>query len=373
MALFRRNKTPVIGIDLGSGYIKAVQFKLKDKKDKKDKSTSLEIVDFASLPTPDSAIVDGKIEKQSVVKKALQDLMAFRSFQGNRVVANASGKFVIVRELSIKDLPEQELEEAVKWEASSFLPSSIENFAYDYQIMNNGELDENGKLSIIFAASPFEIIKSIQSLFVEMHFDLVAVEVEPFASLRLLNYMGNTIKNTNLIMFINLGHTTSTINIVDKGIVRFSRTINWGGAQLTKEIAAYFGVSVEEAEVQKVNKVDFIDLNSEISALAQKSIKDVIMEIKRSLSFYFSKYNNEKPIDTVIVLEGGTANAKNIDKFIEIQIGYPTFVDRTFSTMASYDQSSFSSDYLVSVAPFLAIAAGLALEEYDLPFVGGNK
>ena len=359
MALFTKAKTPIIGVDLGSGFVKMAQFNKV--------GNNLKLVDFGFLGIPDGAIVEGKIERINDIKEVLQNLLTYHAFIGNRVATNVSGKLVMVRELVMDDLPPQELDEAIKWEVTNILPASIDTFSYDYQVIGKVEEGESEKLHVLFAAAPMEAVQTISELFKSLNLELVSIEVEAFSVLRLLRFLGEISKGgERLIAAINLGHNYTSINIVDRGLVRFSRTLPWGGKRLTDKIAYFYGISPEEAEKKKINELNLADRNSQIFQAIQDDIREITLEIKRSISFYFSKYNDGKVMDTVIILEGGTANAKNVDKLIEDETGYPTVVNRLFADIAQYDPNLFTKEYLLEMSPSFAIATGLALKEQQI-------
>ncbi|NCQ53613.1 MAG: hypothetical protein GW803_06085, partial [Caldiserica bacterium] len=43
---------------------------------------------------------------------------------------------------------------------------------------------------------------------------------------------------------------------------------------------------------------------------------------------YFNKFNDGKTMDTAILIEGGSANIKGIEKYIETSVGYASGVNR---------------------------------------------
>ncbi len=359
MGLFSKNKMPIIGVDLGSGFIKMAQFERK--------GDSLKLVNFGLLDLPEGAIVEGRIEKMSEVKDALQNLLSYYSFIGNRVVTSASGKLVTVRELIMDDLPPHELHEAIKWEVDKILPAQIDQMSFDYQILSKVKDGNQEKLHILFAAAPMDAVQTTIELFKSLGLELVSIEVEAFSILRLFRFLGEVAMGKNRILaVVNLGHNYTTINLVDKGLVRFSRIIPWGGKKLTEKISYYFGLDFKEAEEKKKKDLDLLDTNSEIFNSVLEDLKELSLELKRSISYYFAKYNDNKISEVTVILEGGTANLKNIDKYLEAETNYPTVVNRLFADIAKYDPNLFTREYMYEMAPMFATATGLALKEHQV-------
>jgi len=357
MALFAKTKTPIIGVDLGSGYVKMAQFERK--------GNDLNLVNFGLLEIEEGTIVEGKIEKFDVLKEVIQNLLSIYSFIGNRVATNVSGKLVQVRELVIEDLPPQELYEAIRWEVEKVLPLPVDKISFDYQVL--GRVKEGGedKLYILYAVAPLEVIETIVNLFKSLNLELVSIEVEAFSVLRLLKFLGSVSTDSErLFSIINIGHNFTSINMVDKGLMRFSRIFPWGGKKLTDKIASYFGLDEKSAEEKKKTELDLSNTNSKIFEAVQEELNELSLEIKRTISYYFAKYNEGKMSDVTIILEGGTANAKNIDHYIEEKTGFGTVVNRLFADIARYNPNLFTKEYLYEMAPMFAVATGLALKEH---------
>jgi type IV pilus assembly protein PilM len=152
--------------------------------------------------------------------------------------------------------------------------------------------------------------------------------------------------------------------MVDKGFMRFSRIFPWGGKKLTDKIASYFGLDEKSAEEKKKTELDLSNTNSQIFEAVQEELNELSLEIKRTISYYFAKYNEGKMSDVTIILEGGTANAKNIDHYIEEKTGFGTVVNRLFADIARYNPNLFTKEYLYEMAPMFAVATGLALKEH---------
>jgi len=71
-------------------------------------------------------------------------------------------------------------------------------------------------------------------------------------------------------------------------------------------------------------------------------------------------------METAILMEGGSANTKELEKFIEDEVGYPSIVNRLFGSIAKFDPNLFTKEYLHEMAPMFSVATGLALREHQL-------
>ena len=360
-ALFNSSKkTPVIGIDLGSGFIKMAQFKNSPK--------GLELLNFGLLPISEGLIQEGKILRQKEVADGVKELLKFHNFLGNRVVAAVSGQLVLVKELLMEDLPENEMEEAIKWEMEKFLPFPIEQAIFDFQILKKIVVEEDNteKLDVLAAAAPLDAVQSIVNVLRSAELEPVAIEVEAFSELRLLRFIPNfNLEESDiLLVVVNSGHTYTSLNMIDKGFVRFSRTLPMGGKKITEAISQFTGKDFDTAEDYKKNEFSLLNKDDPIVQVVEPLASSLAIEIQRSVDYYFKKFNDGKVMKTILLLEGGTANLNGLKEYLEDKTSLPTGINRLFTDIAHYDPNLFTREYLEEMAPIFSVATGLALREH---------
>jgi type IV pilus assembly protein PilM len=89
------------------------------------------------------------------------------------------------------------------------------------------------------------------------------------------------------------------------------------------------------------------------------ALTDLITEIRRSLDYYFSKYQSQPD---KILLCGGTAKLKNLNKLIETEIGVPVDIANPLQNVSVFS-NALSEDYLEEVASVLPVSVGLAIRD----------
>ena len=152
MAIFGfNNPKPVIGLDIGSSSVKAVELKPAGK--------GFRVAAFATEPVPPDSIVDGAIIDASAVTDAVRRLLQSPRFKAKDVVASLSGSSVIVKKISLPVMSEQDLEESIYWEAEQYIPFDIQDVNLDYQILDPGTgADGKGKMEVLLVAAKKEKI-----------------------------------------------------------------------------------------------------------------------------------------------------------------------------------------------------------------------
>lgn len=89
------------------------------------------------------------------------------------------------------------------------------------------------------------------------------------------------------------------------------------------------------------------------------ALGDLVTEIRRSLDYYFSRYQSQPD---KLLLCGGTAKLKNLDKLIETEIGVPVSIANPLQNVKVFS-NSLSEDYLEEVAAVLPVSVGLAIRD----------
>lgn len=354
-------KKPVIGLDLGSGYIKIAQIR--------ETSKGLNLVNIGLLPTPKDTIENAKIIKPDEIAEAIRTLMRMYSFIGRRVVTAVSGQLVTVRTLVVDNLPKNELDEVIKWEMSKVLPYKIEDASFDYQIIGTSPKSEGKKISVIAAAASLDIINSIVATIKLAKLEPVAIEIESFAELRLLDYILKDEYKDTIIVLVNSGHSFTSINIIEDGILRFARIIPFGGKSLIKGISDKIGVSEKEADSLLVTMCN-VDLDSfdkesdtfKVTSSIMPLIEEFVLELKRSVMYYrgLPSYSGKS---FEIIMGGGTSKLKGLITYIKKTLGVDTKLNDFLYKAVVYNPKLFTEDYLLDMAPFFSVSVGLSMRE----------
>src|SRR5580704_2378407 len=118
----------IVGLDIGSSAVKAVELKMTGK--------TYRVSAFGTEPVPPDSIVDGAIIDGAAVADAIRRLFASHPFKSKEVAASLSGNAVIVKKISLPLMTDAELAESIFWEAEQYIPFDIQDVNLDYQILN---------------------------------------------------------------------------------------------------------------------------------------------------------------------------------------------------------------------------------------------
>src|SRR5690606_19582303 len=118
---FRRTR-PVVGLDIGSSAVKAVELRPQGK--------GWKVTGWGVEPIPADSIVDGAIIDGTAVADAIRRLFDGKrgmAPRGKQVAASLSGNAVIVKKITVPAMTEAELADSIVWEAEQYIPFDIQD------------------------------------------------------------------------------------------------------------------------------------------------------------------------------------------------------------------------------------------------------
>src|SRR4030043_1777073 len=235
--ILSRGRSPV-GLDIGSGYLKIVQFK--------DIKGGYELELFDMLPLPPELIVDGSIIDSLRLIDSMNELIRKAKIKTkNATISLAGHSSVIIKRVSLPEMSEEELSESIKFEAEQYIPFDIEDVNLDFQIL--GPKEEPGQMDVILVAVKKDIINEYLSVVKEAGFSCQMIDVNSF-SLENIYEINYEIEPGRNIALVNIGASTMNMNILKGGISVFTRDSAVASNLHTEVLQREFNLTYDVAE-----------------------------------------------------------------------------------------------------------------------------
>jgi type IV pilus assembly protein PilM len=347
--VFRKVKT-VVGLDIGSSTVKAVELKPVGK--------GFRVSSYASAPVPPDAIVDGAIIDSGAVADAIRQVFEAGAFKSKEVCASLSGNAVIVKKISLPVMTETELSDSIQWEAEQYIPFDIQDVNLDYQVLDAGTGPESrGNMEVLLVAAKKEKIGDYTSVIAQAGRAAVIVDVDAFA---LQNaYEANYGHNPNEVtVLLNAGASAININILHGGQSVFTRDISMGGNAYTEAVQKELNLPFDTAEAAKkgepVEGVTFEEVLPVLHAMTE----NVLLEIQKTFDFFKASASSDK-IDRVL-LSGGASRVDGFQKALEERFATVIEPFNPFQKI-SFDAGKLGIQDPDGVQTAAAVAVGLAL------------
>jgi type IV pilus assembly protein PilM len=345
-----RKAKAVVGLDIGSSAVKAVELKAVGK--------GFKVVAFAIQPIPPDSIVDGAIIDGAAVSDAIRRLFENKAFKTKDVAAALSGNAVIVKKINLPVMTEAELAESIYWEAEQYIPFDIQDVNLDYQILNAGTGPEaTGTMDVLLVAAKKEKIADYTGVISQAGRNPVVVDVDAFA-LQNAYEVNYGLEAEAVVVLLNAGASAININILTGDQSLFTRDISIGGNAYTEAVQKELNLPFESAELlkkgQPVEGVAPEDVTPVIAAMTE----NVLLEIQKTFDFFKATASSDR-IDR-IVLSGGASRVEGFAAALQERFSTSVELFDPFKKIA-FDPAKLGITDPEGLTPSAAVAVGLAL------------
>jgi type IV pilus assembly protein PilM len=171
----------------------------------------------------------------------------------------------------------------------------------------------------------------------------------------------------------DIASSVSTLVVSVDSVLKFTRVINFSSDRFARVLSEQRGIPMEDANilVQRVGlagptKGDDSVYSDEVVADTHLKLGEVAAElteeVRRSLH-YFQGQETGNPVSEVI-LSGKGALVRNLDSQLRDSLSMPVSIGNPLTHVAENGSSMPDAD-LAFMAPYLAVAVGLALPEEE--------
>ncbi len=343
---FRRTR-PVVGLDIGSSAVKAVELKPAGK--------GFRVVAYGSEPVPPDSIVDGAIIDAAAVAETIRRLFDTRGIKTREVVASLSGNAVIVKKITLPVMTEQELAESIYWEAEQYIPFDIQDVNLDYQILTT-DGGTKGTMDVLLVAAKREKIADYTGVIAQAGRSPVIVDVDAFALQNVYEVNYGT-EPDRVVVLLNAGASAININIVAGAHSVFTRDISMGGNAYTEALQKELNLPFEAAE--QLKKGGFVEGVSfeEARPILRAVTENLLLEIQKTFDFFKATAASDR-IDNIMV-SGGASRVEGFTELLAERFEAPIELLNPFRRIG-FDPKKLKADP-AEAGPTAAVAVGLAL------------
>lgn len=364
-------KETLLGLDIGGSVIKAMQVEPQRGRFK--------IVRAVQQPTPPGAVRDGIVLDGVAVSEAIQQMLKAAGMTATSAVLAVSGPTVIVRQITMPKLSEAVLKKSIRYEASKYITTNLEESALAFEILGPNAEDDS-QMDVMLVAAPRELVDSRIAAVERAGLDAISVDIEAFALRRaLVDLNRDAFDDDGLRAVVDIGATHTEVILLSGTQFALTRFIPISGDTFTDAIKNQLRLEVSEAEAKK-SEADMSVLVSgageptqiELARILQATIDELLREIRRSINYFQSQLaEGQAPAPlTEILLIGGAAQIPGIAPYMTARLGTDTRLCDPFDS-PYLEMMPEAEEWLRAQGPHLGVALGLAVKE-NLNALGGK-
>ena len=314
-----------IGLDIGSTSVRAVET-----------SRGREgpwVTRFGAVPLPAGAVQGGVVQDAAAVTAAVRELWSSARFGTRAVALGMTNPQIVVRQMTVANLPAKELRESLPFQVRDSLPLPVERSLLDFYPMAAGETDET--VTGLLIAAPKEAVVTAIEAVERAGLHVAMVDLASFALLRAASRLDKRVE-----ALVDIGAQITSVIVHDDGDPLIVRTVPRGSAEITEKLASSLKIDIREAEELKCRTgvVEDPEGSARARDVIREAVRPLVNEIRSS--FAYLNTGERQTRVTRLLLSGGGALLPGFLELLAGQLNVPTeFADPTLRMRAGRQES----------------------------------
>ncbi len=351
LRLYRKPSKGLIGVDISSTSVKLLELSVKNGR--------YWVESYALVPLPEGSVVEKNILYPEAIVDALERALNLANVQSNAAAIAIPTSMVISKIIEMDaDMTDDEREVQIRMDAEQYIPFPLDEVSLDFEVLPDRLANPN-RVNVLLVATRLENVEARSEVLELAGLTPKIADVESFAMENVYKVFADTMPmGVNTVGILDIGHTMTTLSVMQNDKIIYTREQVFGGKQLTQEIQNRYGLSFEEAGRAKKSRTLPDDYDVEV---LEPFLEAVVQQAARSLQFFFSS-SQFNEIDHIL-LAGGNANIPGLAKLLQQKLGYRVTIANPFLQMGfspKIDIKKVEND-----ASSLLVACGLALRSFD--------
>lgn len=351
LRLYRKPNKGLIGVDISSTTVKILELSVKNGR--------YWVESYGLSPLLDGSVVEKNILNPEAVADALERAVNIGNPQSQNVAVAVPTSMVIHKIIEMDaDMSDEEREVQIRMDAEQYIPFPLDEVSLDFEVLKD-KLANPNRVNVLLVATRAENIDSRVEVLEIASLSPKIADVESYAIERAFDVFSDTLPiGVNLVGILDIGHTMTTLSVMQNGKIIYTREQVFGGKQLTQDVQNRYGLSYDEAGRAKKDRTLPDDFETEV---LMPFLEAVVQQAARSLQFFFSS-SQFNEIDHIL-LAGGNANIPGLAKLLQQKLGYRVTIANPFLQMGFSPQIDIKK--IENDASSLMVACGLALRSFD--------
>jgi type IV pilus assembly protein PilM len=351
LRLYRKPNKGLIGVDISSTSVKVLELSVKGGRHW--------VESYALVPLQEGSVVEKNILNPEAVGDSLERAINLANTQSSNAALAIPTSMVITKVIEMDaDMTSDEREVQIRMDAEQYIPFPLDEASLDFEVLPD-VLSNPNRVNVLLVATLIENIEGRSEVLEMAGLTPKIADVESFALENAFKVFSDTLPmGVKTVGILDIGHSMTTLYVMQNNKVIYSREQVFGGKQLTQEIQNRYGLSFEEAGRAKKTRALPDDYDVEV---LEPFLEAVVQQAARSLQFFFSS-SQFNEIDHIL-LAGGNANIPGLAKLLQQKLGYRVTIANPFLQMGFSPQIDIKK--IENDASSLLVACGLALRSFD--------
>lgn len=318
--IFKQRIPPLLGLDISTSAVRLLALD--------STSRGFRVESCAQVRLPHGAVAEGSVADAEAVARAVGEALTRAGSKRRRVALAVSGSQIISRQIAMPvDFSDADIEQQITLESDQYIPYPLDDVYFDFVVLGpnarnpqtadvllivarNEVVDK--RLEPLSAAGLAAAVVDVEAYALESAFPLIAPQMPPTA-------------RTGVTAMVDVGASTTTLNVLQGGVTLFTREQSFGGEQLLQQIQERYGLAYPEASAALLEGSFPEEWRSTIIVPFLDSLAN---QVGRLLQVFFSA-TGQSSLDH-IVLSGGCAGLAGAAGIVGRYLGLDTRVGNPF-------------------------------------------
>jgi type IV pilus assembly protein PilM len=341
-----------LGVDIGTFSIKIVEMSRAGKRKKLENYGEIQAEALYQKPFRTFEKSTLTLSTKDIVK-AITAVLREADMRSTKAIFSIPDFSTFFTTITLPGMTEQELPQAVTYEARQHIPLPMSDVTLDWQVIekNGDDPRKPDSLKILLVAVPNDVISQYQEIAQGAGLQLLSLEAEVFSLARAL--VGEEEKE-GTVSLVDLGARSTTINIIDRGILKLSHSFDTSGSDFTMLISKGLNMDYMAAEELKKN-YGLLPSETKTREMLQPFVDLIVNEIKKIASSF---YQTDRKEVQKIVLAGASALMPGLKEYFVDNLKKPVEIGNPFVNIF---YPPILEETIRIAAPTLTIAVGASL------------
>jgi len=238
---FKQKIPPLLGLDISTSAVRLLALDAT--------SGGYRVQACAQSRLPHGAVAEGSVTDAEAVARAVGEVAARAGGKRRQVALAVSGAQIISRQIAMPvEFSDSDIEQQITLESDQYIPFPIEDVYFDFVVLGpNARNPQTADVLLIVARS--DVVDHLLDVLADSGLKAAVVDVEAYALESAFPLVAGQMPPTarsGVTAMVDVGATTTTLNVMHAGVTVFTREQSFGGEQLLQQIQERYGVAHAE-------------------------------------------------------------------------------------------------------------------------------
>ncbi|MCG8688082.1 MAG: pilus assembly protein PilM [Desulfobacterales bacterium] len=230
-------KDHLVGLDIGSAFVKVAELKISKKGNFLQK--------FGIAPVPPGAVEEGRIVDMESLAGIIRSLFKSQKIREKNVAISTGGHSVVIKTISTPNVSEEELHKNIRAEAEQYIPYDIDDVNIDYQILGESEYSAE-QMNVLLVAVKKDLVAEYIELIQMAGLNPSIIDVDAFALQNLFETLPGEDPET-VTLLVDVGASKTSLNILKDNNSMMMRDMMTGCNHLIDSLSERLEIDRESA------------------------------------------------------------------------------------------------------------------------------